>query len=144
MMRLLRGAANAVLMATLVKPVVRRMLAQWRKRAQESPAATIGVPMEGLLEAALLEELAGAAEVAESPPAEILEEAAGRGAVRTIALVGIVVALTTGIAWAIATLVRRRREAAEAQAQDPEWVAVPVDASSPATEEASAQESLAR
>ena len=56
-MRLVRGSVNAVLMVTLVKPVVRLFVARWRKRMQESAATTIGIPMQELMEAALIEEL---------------------------------------------------------------------------------------
>ena len=67
-MRWMRGIINAVLMVTLVKPVVRRMVARWRRRARESAATTIGIPVQELLEAALIAELAApAADLRPSP-----------------------------------------------------------------------------
>ena len=56
-MNVIRRIGNAVLMVTLVKPVVRLFVARWRKRMQESAATTIGIPMQELMEAALIEEL---------------------------------------------------------------------------------------
>ena len=140
-MRWIRGITNAVLMATLVKPVVRRMVARWRRRAQESPA-TIGIAVQELLEAALIEELGASAADLQPSPGEAAEELAGRGTVRTMLIVGVVVAVIAGTAVAIAALIRRRREAQEAQAEGSEWVAVPVEAAPEEAEETVAQEAL--
>jgi len=141
-MRWMRGIMNAVLMATLVKPVARRMVARWRRRAQESAATTIGIPVQELLETALIEELAVPAADRQPSPAETAEQLAGRGVIRTMLIAGAVVTVIAGAAVAIAALIRRRREAHEAQAEESEWVAVPVDASIEEAEETVAQEAL--
>ncbi len=141
-MRWMRGIMNAVLMATLVKPVVRRMVARWRRRAQESAATTIGIPVQELLETALIAELAVPAADLQLSPAETSEQLAGRGMSRTMLIAGAVVAVIAGAAVAITALVRHRHEAHEAQAEGSEWVAVPVDASIEEAEEAEAQEAL--
>lgn len=138
-MRWMRGIVNAVLMATLVKPVVRRMVARWRRRARESAATTIGIPVQGLLEMALIEELTPPAADLQPSPAETPEQLAGRGMIRTVLIAGAVVTVIAVAAVAIGAMIRRRREAREAQAEGSEWVAVPVDASA---EEAVAQGTL--
>jgi len=143
-MRLIRGIVNALLMVTLVRPIVRLTVSRWRKQAREAAPALISVPVQELFEAALIEELSPPAveieleQAAEAEPLEELEtlaqavvvEAAGRSALRTLLLAG---ALLTVIAIAgvvIARVVQRRR-AAEA-----EWVAVPVEAEEVAEAEA--------
>lgn len=141
-MRLIRGTANAVLMMTLIKPVVRLTVARWRKRVQASPAVAMGLPVQELLETALLEEL-GATAVnpdSETQREELVElPAADRSTVRTLLIVGALVALSTGAAIATTKLVQRRRKAQEAKRR--ELVAVPVEALDEAVEEVS-QESL--
>ena len=138
-MRWMRGIINAVLMATLVKPLVRRMVARWRRRARESAATTIGIPVQGLLETALMEELAAPAADLRPSLAETPEQLAGRGMMRTLLIAGAVVAVIAVAAVTIAAMIRRRRESREAQAEGSEWVAVPVDASIEEAEEAVAQ-----
>jgi hypothetical protein len=141
-MRWIRGIVNAVLMATLVTPVARRLVAGWRRRAQESAATTIGIPVQELLETALIEELAAPGADLQPSAAATAGQAAGRSMIRTMIIAGAVVAVTAGAAVAIATLIRRRREAHEAQAKGSERVAVPVDASTREAEEAVPQEVL--
>ena len=135
-MRVVRGIVNAVLMATLIKPIVRLTVTRYRKRAQASPAATFGIPVQELVEAALIEELAPAAvalqvEDLQLAPEEAIEDIAGRSAIRTLLIAGVVVVAIAGAAAAIATLIKRRREA-----RDAEWVAVPVEGSTEEAEEA--------
>ena len=126
-MNVIRRIGNAVLMVTLVKPVVRLFVARWRKRMQESAATTIGIPMQELMEAALIEELGGP--VAESPaePTELIEEIGGRSTVRTVLLAGIVIVAVSGVGFAVAQLIKRRREQAERDRQR-DLVAVPIEA----------------
>jgi len=124
-MRAVRGVVNGILMVTLIKPIVRVMVGRWRKRVQESPA--IGLQVQELIEAALVEELAvsGAEpEAAAEEIAEMVEEAEGRSALRLVLVAGLVIAATTAAAYGIAEL-RRRRRAAEAKAR--ELVAVPIE-----------------
>lgn len=136
-MRVVRGVANAVLMVTLIKPMARLTVGRWRKQAQESPAAAIGIPMQELFEAALVEELAPAVEalapeVGELEAAlaedidvvELVQAEAGRSFVRLLLVGGLVIAVTTAAAYGIAELIRRRREA---EAAERELVAVPVE-----------------
>ena len=141
-MRWIRGSVNAVLMVTLVKPVVRRMVTRWRRRAQESPATMIAMPMQGLLEAALMEELAATAGDEQPAPVETSEQPADKGMGRTLLVVGVVVAVAVGVAVAVAAVNRRRREGEAEQSEDSEWVAVPVEASIEEPQEAVAQETL--
>lgn len=142
MVRWMRAIANAVLMATLVKPVVRRMVARWRRRAQESAATTIGIPVQELLEAALIEELVQTDVDLRPSPVETPEQLPGRGLLGSLFIVGAVVAVIAVAVVAGAALIRRRREAREAPADGSEWVAVPVDVSTEETEEAVAEEAL--
>ena len=129
MVRWVRGTVNGLLMVTLVRPVVHRMVTRWRKRAQGSAATTIGIPVQELLEAALMEELGVQKADLAPTPFEAAEPPEGRSTVRTLIILGLAVALTVGAAVAIRTLWRRRREMADAQVEDPEWVAVPVEES---------------
>jgi hypothetical protein len=98
------------------------------------------IPAEELFEAALLAELGASLtgtpeadiEVTSEEAVEIIEEIAGRSTVRTLLFLGLLAAAVTSAAWAVATIVRRRRQArtsAQKTGQD-EWVAVPVDTSS--------------
>jgi len=125
--RWVRGTVNGLLMVTLVRPVVHRMVTRWRKRAQESAATTIGIPVQELLEAALMEELGVQTADLASAPIEAVEPPDGRSTLRTLVILGLLVALTAGAAVAIRTLWRRRREMIDAQVEDPEWVAVTVE-----------------
>ena len=129
MVRWVRGTVNGLLMVTLVRPVVHRMVSRWRKRAQESAATTIGIPVQELLEAALIEELGvGTTDLAPAP-IEAPELPDGRSTLRTLVILGLAAALTAGAAVAIRTLWRRRREMIDERSKDPEWVAVSVEGS---------------
>ena len=143
-----RAAANAALMATLIKPMVRLTVRRWRKRAEESPATTIGIPVQELVEAALIEELAPslAAPLAEleGSSQEVVEELAGRSAMRTLLIVATAAAVTAGVAVAVARLVQRRRAARAAEAKDSDWVAVAVEDAAEEVEEADLLEALAQ
>ena len=127
-MNVIRRIGNAVLMVTLVKPVVRLFVARWRKRMQESAVTTIGIPMQELMEAALIEELGGPVSESPAEPTELTEEIGGRGTVRTVLLAGIVIVAVSGAGFAIAQLIKRRREQAE-QDRQRDLVAVPIEAS---------------
>ena len=140
-MRVVSGSVNAVLMVTLVKPIVRRMVARWRRQAQESPAAAMGIPVQELLETALIEELGATAVELEAELDEAEEQQAGRSIVRSLLIAGVVATAITGAAFGIAKLVQRRREARAAKER--ELVAIPIETASEAIEEA-AEEALAR
>jgi hypothetical protein len=137
-MRLVRGTVNAVLMVTLIKPVAHLMVSRWRKQVEESPAAAMGLPVQEMLESALLEELGATAVDPGAPAAETIELVEGRSFIRTLLVVGALVALSTGAAVAISRLIRRRRAQ---RAEAGEWVAVPVDAAEEAVDDV-AEESL--
>lgn len=132
-MNVIRGTANAILMVTLVKPVVRVFVARWRKRMQESAATTMGIPMQELMEAALIEELGGPVAVSPAEPTDLMEDLGGRSTVRTVLLAGIVIVAVSGAAVAVAGLIKRRREQAERDRQR-ELVAVPIEAGPSETE----------
>lgn len=143
-MRVVRGIVNGILMVTLIKPMARLTVARWRKRVQESPAAVIGIPVQELFEAALVQELAPALEalapaVEELAPAveeleaaavedidvvEMAQAAAGRSFIRVVLVAGVVIAVVTAAAYGVAGLIRRRRGA---KASERELVAVPVE-----------------
>lgn len=136
-MRWLRGTANAVLVATLVRPVARRLIARTRRRAREHPASPLLIPVEELLEAALLAELA--ASRAEREPApdgagepaldETREEHAQRGVDPTLLWAGALAAVVVIASVAVVAVVRRRRRRApQSEADRTDWVAVPVEA----------------
>ena len=56
-MRGIRTIINAVLVATLLKPMLRRSIARWRREARESAEATIVIPAQELLETVLSAQL---------------------------------------------------------------------------------------
>ena len=132
-MRLVRGTVNALLMVTLVRPIVRLMVSRWRKQAQESVPAAIALPMQELFEAALVEELSPPVVELELEPAlevepeavveELILEEAGRSAIRILFVAGVVITVATIAVAAIANVIQRRRAAGAR-----EWVAVPVEA----------------
>jgi hypothetical protein len=136
-MRLIKGIVNAVLMATLIKPMVRLTIGRWRKRVQESPAAALGIGVQEMFEAALLEELAPvvaepevvegavAEAVSEAAAIETIEAEAGRSAFRILLMAGVLIAATTAVAYGIAALLKRRRAA---QVAERDLVAVPIQA----------------
>ena len=127
-MRWLRGTANAVLVATLVRPVVRRLIARTRRRAREHPASPLMIPVEGLLETALMAELATSKASREPAPDETIEELADRGMVQTVLIAGALAAAIAVVALAVVIIVRRRRsQAPEPEADETDWVAVPVE-----------------
>jgi hypothetical protein len=137
-MRSMQKLGNALLMATLARPVTRVVVSRWRKRARESKAAPVALPMQELLEAALVEELGGSAVGSPPPSGNDLEAAVGRSTMRTLLIAGVVVAV---IAIAVAAVIRRRRAAREAE----EWVAVSVETATDEAEEvvSAAEEALA-
>ncbi len=136
-MRVVGPVVNAVLMATLIKPVVKLTVSRWRRRAQESAATSVGIPVQELLEAALIEELAGPAPDASEMVDEVIDEPAGWSPVRTVLITGVLVVLSVAVSVAISKLIRRRREA-----QERELVSIPVDASGEGATEAVPQEAL--
>lgn len=133
-MRMVRGTVNAILMVTLIKPVVHLMVSRWRRQVQDSPAAAMGLPVQELLETALLEELnANAAERDTAEPSLApVEGSRGRSTIRTLLFVGALVAVSTGTAVVITRLIRRRREAQEAEER--ELVAIPIETTAEAIE----------
>ncbi len=139
-MRVVGPIVNAVLMATLIKPVVKLTVSRWRRRAQESAATTVGIPVQELLEAALIEELAGPAVDEAEMVDEVIDEPAGWSLARTVLITGVLVVLSVGISVAISRLIRRRREAQAAQER--EMVAIRVDASGEGATETVPQEAL--
>ncbi len=143
-MRWLRGTANAVLVATLVRPVARRLIARTRRRAREHPASPLMIPVEELLETALIAELAASKAGREPTPDETIEEFTDRGMVRTVLIAGALAAALIAVAVAAVTIVRRRRSQAPApEADETEWVAVPVEAPAEEPEEAVVPETAA-
>ena len=137
-MRVVRGTVNAILMVTLIKPMVRLTVGRWRKRVQESPAASLGIPMQELLETALLEELAPQVTELELVPADLDEPEAGGSRLRLLLLAGLAIVVVTATTYAVAGYLQRRREA---QAEERELVTVPIE--TPETVEDMAQEVLA-
>ena len=139
-MRVIRGTVNAILMVTLIKPMVRLTVGRWRKRVQESPAASLGLPVQELLETALIEELAPQVTELELVTAGLDEPEGGRSRLRLLLLAGLVIAVATATTYAVAGYLQRRREA---QAEERELVAVPIETPVPETVEDMAQEALA-
>jgi hypothetical protein len=119
-----------MLVATLVKPTARWLIARIRRRAREQAPSAIVLPIEELLAQEFLE--AAATSPLDDPDAglqrETADELAGRSMVRTVIIIGALAALIAVSAWAITTVIRRRRlsEAAESQAIS-EPVAIPVE-----------------
>lgn len=145
-MRWIRGTFNAILVATLVRPVTRRLIARTRRRAREHPVAPLMIPVEELFETTLLAELGASlagipeadVEVTSEEAVETIEEIAGRSTIRTLLLLGLLAAAVTSAAWAAATIVRRRRQArtSEQKTGQDERVAIPVETPSDESVEA--------
>jgi hypothetical protein len=126
-MRAIKGVINGILLVTLVKPMVRVMVGRWRKRMQEMPATAIGIQVQELFEAALIEELAPTTIEPEATAADVTEVAAsseGRSVIGFVLVAGVVVAVVTASAYAVRELLRRRRPA---HAAERELVAVPIE-----------------
>ena len=102
----------------------------------------IAMPMQGLLETALMEELAATAGDGQPAPVETSEQPAEGGMGRTLLIVGVAVVVAVGVAVAVAAVNRRRREGEAEQSEDSEWVAVPVEASIEEPQEGVAQRAL--
>ena len=142
----MRGMANTMLLATALRPVVRVAVARWRKRAQASAPRAISVPVQQLIEAALLQELSASAPAATRPnapaaprpntPAGALIETTDASALRSVLIVAGAIAAGALITMAVAALIRRRRAVRQAQVEGPDWVAVPVDEATEAAEDA--------
>lgn len=126
-MRRIRAIINAVLVATLLKPMLRRSIARWRREARESAEATIVIPAHELLETVLAARLGSEALSPQATPEE-LGDVAGRSNLWTVLILGTVAALTAASVIAIAALRRRRRAALTHEPQPAkELVAVPVE-----------------
>ena len=137
-MRWIRGAINTVLTVTLVRPIVRRMLARTRRWAREHPVSPLMIPAQELLETALLAELAATDPSGLPALEDVTEEVAGGSTLRTLLLVGALATVISVTASVGVTLIRRRRKARTPEPENPqrEWVAVPVDGSAEATVDA--------
>ena len=133
-MRAIRGVVNGILMVTLMKPIVRLMVGRWRKQVQASPAATIGLPVQELLEAALIEELAMSTTAMEAPLIEEVEPLDDGRSVRSMLFVALAITVATAAAVLIARAIRERRAQA-AKAGSPDVVAVPIEVDEDVTEE---------
>ena len=139
-MRGIRTIINAVLVATLLKPMLRRSIARWRREARESAEATIVIPAQELLETVLSAQLESEASSLQPTPEEV-GNVAGRSILRTVLILGAVAALTAASAFAIAALRRRRRAAVTLEPEaTKEPVAVPVEVP---TEESEAVDTMA-
>jgi hypothetical protein len=126
-MKGVRSIVNAVLVTVLLKPMLRRAVARWRKEARESAEATLVIPAQELLETVLSAQLEPEAQSPEAAAEEVLDEG-GRSIRRKLLIAVAVAGITAGSAYAIAALRRRRQAAARAQAgvaREP--VAIPVD-----------------
>ena len=117
------------------------MVARWRRQAQESPAAAIGIPVQELLETALIEELGAAAVDLETELTEAEVVPRGRSTIRTLVIAGVLVAAATAAAIGVAKLVQRRREAKGAKER--ELVAIPIEPAAEAVAD-TAEEALVR
>ena len=136
-MKWIRATVNAVLVATLVKPMLRWSISRWRRQAAQYAEATIVIPAHELLEAALPPQLVALGASLE-PTFDEADDEAEQDTMRTVVLVGAVVAVIAASALVVAAVVRRRRTAAAPApkvATDP--VAVPIEV--PAAESAEAE-----
>jgi hypothetical protein len=116
MMRWIRGPINAVLAATLVKPVARWMIARWRRRARDYAEETFILPAQELLGSALPRQLALLDPSLPPANGQDIDELKGRGSLRTLLIVGAVAAIAAAGIWALVSL-RRRRSATASQPQ---------------------------
>ena len=107
-MRWIRGPVNAVLVATLVKPTARWMIARWRKRARDYAEETIILPAQELLGSALSPQLALLDPSLPPVNGQDIDELKGRGLLRTVLIVGAVAVIAAAATWALVLLRRRR------------------------------------
>jgi hypothetical protein len=127
-MKAIRATINAVLVATLMKPLLRRSIRRWRQEVMDTTEATFIIPAHELLETALSTR-GGAEESGPQLTTEMVDEMAGRSTFRTLLVVGMVAAIAAASAFGIAAVRRRRRAAAALEQREPkELVAVPVEA----------------
>jgi hypothetical protein len=129
--RWIRGTVNAILVATLVKPMTRWMIARARRNTREFAAATVVIPVQEFFEGTVAPRMM--AKDAALPVEETIEEVAEQSALRTVLIVGAAGAVIVGTIAVVATIVRRRRRAAaeatgaSGSEDATEWVAVPVE-----------------
>ena len=129
-MRLIRGPINAILVATLMKPMTRWMIARWRRRAREYAEETFVMPAQELFETTIAPHLVAAEateQVVEADIAEVIEELGGRSTRRTLLIIAAIAAAATAAVIIVAEIRRRREAAALADAK--EAVTIPIDAS---------------
>lgn len=115
-MRWIRGPINAVLVATLVKPMARWMIARWRRRARDYAEETIILPAQELLGSALSPQPVLLDPSLPPVNGQDIDELKGRGLLRTVLIVGVVAAIAATVIWALVSL-RRRRSATASQPQ---------------------------
>ena len=127
-MKRMQGVINAAIVALLVKPVMRWLVARTRRRASERAHTTIVIPAQALLHTALPAQLTGMPSMGDPIFGQITDELGGREVRRAVVIAGSVALATAGIALAVAVLKRRRRHVDPSMADTPveELVAIPV------------------
>ena len=133
-----RGEILNVVKARIQGYFQTRISSKYEHALAEAIDADRVFPVEELLEAALVEELAMAPVELETMAVEEAELAEGRSAIRMLLVLGLLVAVAVGTAMAIRE-VRRRRE----EARERELVAVPVEPESLEAEDDVALEAIA-
>ncbi len=140
MMKWMRATVNAVLVATLMKPMLRWSIGRWRRQANEYARSTIVIPVHKLLEAAIPAQLV-ATEARLESTSEEADTVAGRDMLRTVLVVGSVAVVVAVSVSVIAAVVRRRRTPVTPVPKAAiEPVAVPVEVSTAGPEEADSPE----
>jgi hypothetical protein len=134
-MRLIRGPINAILVATLLKPIARRIIATWRRRARDYADETFIIPAQELLETALAPQLLLADSSLPAADAEAIGETGGRSVLRTLVIVGALATIVAATVVAVGYVRRRRAEVASQPEAAQEVVAVPIEASEEESEE---------
>ena len=128
-MKRIRRAFDGAIVALVMKPVARWLIARTRRRATEYAYATVVVPAQGFLQTAMPGPVAGGGTAEESTLDEAAEELVERDVVRTVFIAGTVIAIVAGCALILAALIRSRRRATtpEPVATPRELVAIPIE-----------------
>jgi hypothetical protein len=107
-MRWIRGPINAVLRATLVKPMARWLIARWKRRARTYTEEAIILPAHERLASALPPQLALLDPSLLPASGQAIDELPGRGLLRTVVIVGAVAAIAAAVIFGLVSLRRRR------------------------------------
>jgi hypothetical protein len=127
-MQKIRSSVDAMLVSLLLKPMLRRSVARWRRQARQAAETTVVMPAQAWLGGVLAMQ-SGSGGPAHLPGPEDPGDLARSDASRTVLIIGLVAGLAAILsAVVIAAIWRRRRAASRAQrSAQKERVAIPIE-----------------